>query len=107
MSGIRTADVAISHKNTETREIVVPSLTVVNPNNLSYSMESDSINVTFRGPRSLVTLLNKNNVTATVDLGYLNNATGTVYVPVTISVASVLVGSVYEIGEYKMDVTIG
>lgn len=107
MSGFRTADVAISHKNTETREIVVPSLTVVNPNNLNYSMETDSINVTFRGPRSLVSLLNKNNVTATVDLGYLNNASGTVSVPVTISVASVLVGSVYEIGEYKMDVTIG
>ncbi|MBE6610947.1 MAG: hypothetical protein E7632_00525 [Ruminococcaceae bacterium] len=107
VSPARTADIAITHRNTETREIVVSSLTVVNPNSLKYSLGSPTINVSFRGPRSLITLLNKNNVTATVDLGYLNNASGTVSVPVTISVTNVLAGSVYEIGEYKMDVTIG
>ncbi len=107
VSSSRTAEVAITHKNTETRSIVVSNLTVVNPNSLRYTLESRSITVQFRGPRSLITLLNKNNVTATIDLGYLNNASGNVAVPVTISVTDVLSGSVYEIGEYMMDVTIG
>ncbi len=106
IGNIRTADVSITHKNTETREIVVSNITVSNPNGLYYTLESEYLNVTFRGPRSLVSLLNRSNVTASIDLGYLNNAFGTVSVPVTISVADVLSGSVYEIGEYKMNVSI-
>ncbi len=107
VSQSRTAEVAITHKNTETRSIVVSNISVVNPNGLRYSLEADYITVQFRGPLSLVSLLNRNNVTATIDLGYLNNASGTVSVPVSISVTSVLSGSVWEIGEYKMNVTIG
>lgn len=106
VSGIRTADITVTHKGTSTREVVVSNLSVVNTGSLDYTLESPTIVVKFRGTRTLLSLLNQNNITATIDLGYLNNTTGTVSVPVTISVASTLAGSVYEIGEYKMDVTI-
>ena len=106
VSGIRTADIAVTHKGTVTRELVVTNLSVVNTGSLDYTLESPTISVKFRGTRTLLSLLNQNNITATIDLGYLNNSSGTVSVPVTISVASTLSGSVYEIGEYKMNVTI-
>ncbi len=106
VSGIRTADIAITHKNTATREIVVSNLSVVNTGSLKYTIDTPSIVVRFRGTRTLLSLLNQNNVTATIDLGYLNNSSGTVLVPVTISVSSTLAGSVYEIGEYEIAVTI-
>ena len=106
VSGISSATVTVTHKNTETRNIEITNISVLNPNNLDYTLESDSITVCFRGTRTLLSFLNSNTVTATIDLGYLNNASGTVSVPVTISVASAIAGNVYEIGEYKMDVTI-
>ena len=106
VSGIRSATVTVTHKNTETRELEVTNISVLNPNNLDYTLADDSITVCFRSTKNLLSLLNSNNVTATIDLGYLNNASGTVSVPVTISVVSALAGHVYEIGEYKMDVTI-
>ncbi len=106
VSGIRTADIKITHKGTATREVVVSNLSVVNTGSLKYSIESPSIVVKFRGTRTLLSLLNQNNITATIDLGYLNNSSGTVSVPVTISVSNTLSGSVYEIGEYEIDVTI-
>lgn len=107
ISGVTSATVKITHKGTETREIVVSGITVLNPNNLSYTLEDQSINVRFRGTKSLLALLNSSNVTATIDLGYLTTTAGKVSVPVTISVASALSDSVYEIGEYKMNVQIG
>jgi YbbR domain-containing protein len=106
VSGIKNATVTITHKNTETYDIVVTNITVKNPNNLNYTIDTTSLNVRFRGTSTLLRYLNPNNIMATLDLGYLNNASGTVSVPVTISVKSDLAGSVYEIGEYKIDVTI-
>ncbi len=106
VSGIRTADIKITHKGTDTRDVVVSNLSVVNTGSLRYTIDSPSIVVKFRGTRTLLSLLNQNNVTATIDLGYLNNSSGTVSVPVTISVSNTLSGSVYEIGEYEIDVTI-
>ena len=106
VSGVSSATVTVTHKNTETREIEITNISVLNPNNLDYTLASDSITVCFRGTRTLLSFLNSNTVTATIDLGYLNNASGTVSVPVTISVASAIAGNVYEIGEYQMDVTI-
>ncbi len=106
VSGIRTADISITHKGTATRDVVVSNLSVVNTGSLKYSIDSPSIVVKFRGTKTLLSLLNQNNITATIDLGYLNNSSGTVSVPVTVTVSSTLAGSVYEIGEYEIDVTI-
>lgn len=106
VSGIRTADITVTHKGTTTREVVVSNLSVVNTGSLKYTIDSPNIVVKFRGARTFLSLLNQNNITATIDLGYLNNASGTVSVPVTITVSNTLSGNVYEIGEYKIDVTI-
>ncbi len=106
VNGIRTAEIAIKHTGTTTREVVVSNISVLNPGNLNYELESPEITVKFRGKGGMLSLLNQNNVTATIDLGYLNNTYGVVSVPVTVNVSTTLAGNVYEIGEYKMNVTI-
>lgn len=106
VSGVRTADVSIVLKGTTTRTMEVSSFQVNNPNNLIYTLVNDSINVTFRGTGALLGYLSPYNVRANIDLGYLNNASGTVEVPVTFTMSDDISGSVYEIGDYKMKVTI-
>lgn len=107
VGGSRTASISITHKGTETRDVVVSNIAVNNPNNLIYTLEQSSITVRFRGTYSKLSLLSSNNITANVDLGYLTNASGTVEVPVTFTLADALSASVYEIGDYKLRVTIG
>ncbi len=106
VSGARTAEVKIEHKGTTTSKLQVQYFHVNNPNSLTYTLESNSIEVTFRGTSSLLSYLSPYNVTANIDLGYLNNASGTVEVPVSFTLSGDIAGSVYEIGEYKMQVTI-
>ena len=106
VSGIKTATITITHKGTSTRDIIVSNITVKNPNDLDYTIDTATIKVRFRGIQSLLNMLNSNTVSASIDLGYLNKSTGTVSVPVSITINDALAGSVYEIGEYKLDVTI-
>lgn len=106
VSGVKNADITVTHKGTTTSEVLVSNFSVINKGSLEYSIDSTGIVVTFRGTRTLLSLLNQDNVTAVIDLGYIGNSSGTVSVPVTISVSSTLSGSVYEIGEYEIDVTI-
>ena len=51
-------------------------------------------------------MLSQSNITANFDISYLTNSSGTVEVPVTFTIADALSASVYEIGEYKVNVTI-
>ncbi|MBQ8250211.1 MAG: hypothetical protein IJY93_10105 [Clostridia bacterium] len=108
--GSRSADVEVKHKGTVVRDVVidVSNLSVVNTDDIEYEFAVSEITVKFRGTqRSIQFLLeDPQNIIATVDLDYLGNVTDSVSVPVTVSVASALSGSVYELGEYTIDVII-
>ncbi len=108
--GNRSADVEIKHKGTVVRDVVIDAanLSVINTDDLEYEFASSEITVKFRGTqRSIQFLLeDPENITATVDLDYLANVTGAVSVPITVSVTNALSGSVYELGEYTIDVII-
>ncbi len=106
--GSRSADIEIKHKGTVARDVVVSNLSVINTDGIAYELESPQITVKFRGtPRSIQFLFDDPDfVTATVNLDYLSNIKGTVSVPVAISFNDALAGSIYELGEYTLDVTI-
>ncbi len=108
--GSRSADVEVKHKGTVVRDVVidVSRLSVINTDDIEYEFAASEITVKFRGTqRSIKFLLeDPENITATVDLDYLGSVTGSVSVPVSIAVANALSGSVYELGEYTIDVII-
>ena len=105
VSGSDSVTIGIVHKNTETREVVITNFLRLNPNGLNFSHDA-GISVTFRGTRTSLALLNSNNVTAQIDLGACPDEPGVYEVPVLITVTRALSDSVYEIGEYTMDVTV-
>ena len=106
LSGTATATVTITQIGTTTKKLNVTDINVVNPNGLEYTLERNSLTVTFRGTKTMLDMLSSRNVSLTLDLGYLNKTSGTVSVPVTVNVQSTLSGKVYEIGDYSMNVTI-
>lgn len=106
LSGTTTATVTIIQIGTTTKKLNVTDINVVNPNGLEYTLERNSLTVTFRGTKTMLDMLSSRNVSLTLDLGYLNKTSGTVSVPVTVNVQSTLSGKVYEIGDYSMNVTI-
>ncbi len=106
LSGTTTATVTITQIGTTTKKLNVTDINVVNPNGLEYTLERNSLTVTFRGTKTMLDMLSSRNVSLTLDLGYLNKTSGTVSVPVTVNVQSTLSGKVYEIGDYSMNVTI-
>lgn len=106
LSGTTTATVTITQIGTTTKKLNVTDINVVNPNGLEYTLERNSLTVTFRVTKTMLDMLSSRNVSLTLDLGYLNKTSGTVSVPVTVNVQSTLSGKVYEIGDYSMNVTI-
>lgn len=106
LSGTTTATVTITQIGTTTKKLNVTDINVVNQNGLEYTLERNSLTVTFRGTKTMLDMLSSRNVSLTLDLGYLNKTSGTVSVPVTVNVQSTLSGKVYEIGDYSMNVTI-
>ncbi|MBQ8552348.1 MAG: hypothetical protein IJ428_06005 [Clostridia bacterium] len=106
VSGITTVSVSIVHKNTDTRTMTVDNLVVLNPDDLDYMLESSTVDVTFRGTKQRLSLLNQNNVTATLDLGNIVDVPGLQMVPLTITITNALSSNVYEIGTYEMGVLI-
>lgn len=105
-SKTESATVTVTHMNTSTREINVQGITVKNPNGLDYTLVDDSINVTLRGSSGSLAMVTPANIGAQVDLSFYSRGSGRVSVPVIISLPSTLSDSVYEIGDYTIDVEI-
>ncbi len=106
VSGHTEVSVSIVHKNTDTRTMNVNNLVVFNPDGLDYILESSSIDVTFRGTKQRLSLLNQNNVTATLDLGSVFDVPGVQMLPLKITITNALSSNVYEIGTYEIGVQI-
>lgn len=107
VSGITEATLTIKHIGTTTKQITLTNFAVINPENFSYSLVTDELNVTLRGTPTNLSYISDKNVTATIDLSGFKNPSGSVMAPVTISVPPGLGDSVYEIGIYSMMVKLG
>jgi len=107
VSGVTEATLTIKHVGTATKQVTLTNFAVINPEGLSYTLLSDELIVTLRGPLSMLSYLSDKNVTATIDLSGFKNPSGTVMAPVAISVPPSLANHVYEIGNYTMMVKLG
>ncbi len=103
---VESVTVTVTHVNTSTRDIYVDNVEIKNPEGLDYSVKQDGINVTLRGSTGSLALVNEDNVLLTADLSYYSKGTGKVTVPVTVGIPAGLSGSVYEIGEYSLEIEI-
>ena len=107
VDGVGTATVTVKHIGTTTKELVVDRITVNNPKGLDYELLTDTLNVMVRGREMYLNYLSPSDIEAVIDLSYLNSASGTISVPASIRFASsVSDGNVYEIGDYKVSISL-
>lgn len=103
---IETAVIEIKHTDTITKDIVVDNIIVDNPNNFSYELVDDSINVTLRGQSQYVNYIPASSISASIDLSALSTASGTISVVVNIAIKEPYSKHLYPIGDYRMSVRI-
>lgn len=108
MDGVEehTAVVRVEHVGTVTKTYTVDSFTVRGGDDLNYEIKNESITVTLRGSLADLGKITAEDITATLDLSEYADTqiSGSITEPVSISVAS---DTVYEIGEYTVQVQIG
>lgn len=108
LEGIEKVTVTVKNKRTMTRTLIIPTnaINVNNPEGVLYTFSQDSLTITLRGDPSELYLVSYENVTATIDLAaYKTDQSVTAKIPVTFEFNST--STVYELGEYSVDVTIG
>ena len=73
VSGITEATLTIKHIGTTTKQITLTNFAVINPENFSYSLVTDELNVTLQGTPTNLSYISDKNVTATIDLSGFKN----------------------------------
>lgn len=106
ISGYTSAKVSFKHVNTDTFKFTVKNISVRNPGNLDYIMESSEIDIVLRGTSVARSLLGEsgNHVKASVDLSGLSMKSGFVTVPVEIEIVGI--ANLYPVNSYEMALTV-
>lgn len=99
--------VSLRTVGTKTRQIIVPinETDVINPNGVQYSLSRTYVTVTLRGDPGEIDSVTSFNIRATIDLSAFDgNQTATQSIPVVFLYNAT--DTVYELGDYTVDVTI-
>ena len=101
-----TATVAIRHIGTITKTFNVRNIDVSVDSGLDYEVLTSTIAVTVRGDQDAVNALSADDITVSADLtGYTHSSMGLVYAEGTVTIDDPT-GTVYELGEYNIQVAI-
>lgn len=101
-----TATVAVRHIGTKTKTFNVKNIKVSVDSGLEYEVLAPTVPVTVRGEREAVDALSAENITVSADLtGYTHSNMGLVYAEGVVSINDPS-GTVYELGEYNIQVLI-
>lgn len=107
VNGTESISVEIKHKNTSMKTLVVNTVEINNPGGIDCELITQSVAVRFRGAPDALILLEEENVTVTADISTVVNASGVITVPVTVKTSFAgATGSVYELGEYTVELRI-
>lgn len=103
--GTETAAVNIAHVGTVTKVYTVEDFDVIGSEDLKYEIVTESLDITLRSTLAELAKITEADITVTVDLSeYTTAVSGTITEVVTVTVNST---GVYELGEYKVQITIG
>lgn len=103
--GTETAAVNVVHEGTVTKIYTIEDFEVIGADGIKYDLVTDSLDITLRGTLVDLAKIAEADITVTLDLSeYTAGVSGTITEPASITVNS---AGVYELGEYKVQVTIG
>lgn len=106
VSGTEEAVVSFKFKNTSEKTLVVNNIAVNAPDGLGYELLADSINVTIRGDKQFISYITPKDITASVNLSFLEGSSGETSVPVLVTVTDSYKKKVYPVGDYKISVRV-
>ena len=101
-----SAVITVTHLNSSTRVINVSNITIKNPGGLEYETVTEDINVTLRGSSGSLSLVTESNISLEADLSYYKKGAKRISVPVKVILPEILRSTVYELGEYTIDLDI-
>lgn len=106
VDGVTSATVTIRHKGTVTADVVIQKdeFSVYNPSAYSYTVLTDRIPVKLRMPSGYATNLTDTVITIKADFSGMEQPSGRMEVPVSISVTAVNGAVVYPVGDYYITV---
>ena len=106
ISTYTSARVDFVHSNTETFKFTVKNISVKNPNNLKYVLESSSVEIELRGSSVARSLLNEtsNNIKAEIDISDI--PAGSSYITVPLNIEVVGISNLYPINAYEIGVSV-
>ncbi len=106
VSGNKTASISVKHKGTVKKSFAISQIELKNPNELTYTLIADTVNVTMRVPSQIADTLVASDFVLVGELSY-SDIRGIVQVPLTVQVPEAYADTVYALGEYTATVNIG
>lgn len=103
----KEATISVTHNNTKIKPLSISTIQVENPNNLKFDIQTNVLDVNIRCQDYYYNYLNPNVISATINLNYSPETTGTFEVPVNIAINGIYTSYAYEVGTYSVTVTIG
>lgn len=100
-----SAVISIEHIGTSTKQIVVKNVSFINATGLVCELQTENLNVTLRGPYSLLSKIKEEDVSVVADMKN-GSSTGVIVIPVSVEVASEYADSVYEVDNYSVTVNV-
>ncbi len=100
-----TAVINVEHIGTSTKLVVVKNISFINAAGLVCELQTESLNVTLRGPYNLLSKIKEENISVIADMKN-GSSVGVTVVPVTIEIDSEFADSVYEVDSYSVTVNI-
>lgn len=106
LSGNGKVSVNVNHKKTTVTQLSFEAedIKVNNPHGLNYTLPEEGLLVTFRCMTDKLSLADKENVTVVLDLSSVGAAENTTNVIVTFNYSSEILGYMYELGQYTVEV---
>ncbi len=106
MGADQSAVISVEHIGTNMKSVSVENIKPANMSGLDCILETKSVNVSLRGPSSLLSKITEDDITVLVDLRTYTPGSGLTVVPATIQISDEYKGSVYELGSYSVTVNI-
>lgn len=106
VSSATTAVINVEHINTGTKQLVISNISLSNSGGLDCELQTESLNITLRGPYDLLSKITEENVTVTADMKNYSSGGGITVVPATVKLSSEFEALVYEIDSYNVTVNL-
>ncbi len=106
MTADSSAVINVEHINTGTKLVAVKNIALANSGGLNCDLQTESLNITLRGPYNLLSQITEQNISVIADMKNYTSGSGLTVVPAVVKFSGGFEGLVYELESYNVTVNI-